>query len=343
MPKTTGGGAVKNCFGFCTALVLLGVSLLNGPAMALTPYDTPVITCEGATLSSITLRACGGPSGAPAGVTIQWKTADDYASSGWADDGTLCKLSLSGQPSLQHPGASRWELLPGECENIQIGDINFDETGVSGHDCGLDPLECGTEYVFRWFAHAGRGFGRSDFGGDLTCSTAACPPQRCTFTQGYWKTHGPAGCVTGQNTNQWPAGALPMTLGTSGHLYSATELCSILQATPAGGNCLISLAHQLISAKLNLANGATTCSGLASAIASAEAQIGTKIVPPVGPDFIGCGTTISGITTNLDLYNNGGLCSPNCHGSLRDDSDSDADAAPVPANSTWGEIKSTYR
>src|SRR5262245_53323548 len=179
---------------------------LSGTALALDPYDTPVITCEGSTLASITLHVCGGAvTGAPAGLSIHWKTAADFAVSGWADDGTLCALSLSGQPSLMHPDKSRWELLPGECEDIVIGDINFDETGVSGQGCGLDALECGTEYVFRWFAHAGRGFGRSDWGGDITCSTAACPPQQCTFTQGYWKNHGVDGCRSGMNTNNWPA------------------------------------------------------------------------------------------------------------------------------------------
>lgn len=314
-------------------------SLAVAPASALTPYDPPVISCEegSQTLSSITLNICAGPSGAPAGVTIQWKKCTDYAISGWADDGTLCKLSLSGQPSLQHPDKSRWELMPGECTTIKIGDINFDETGVSGSGCGLDPLECGTCYVFRAFAHAGRGFGRSDFTDNVECSTAPCPPQQCTFTQGYWKTHGPAGCVTGQNTNQWPASALPMTLGTSGHLYTASELCSIFNA-PAAGNCLISLAHQLIAAKLNLANGATDCAALDAAIASATSIIGTKIIPPVGSGSItggACGSVGPTIDALTD-YNEGGLCSPNCHGST-------PFGAQPTERAPWGTIKVRYR
>jgi hypothetical protein len=325
-------------FALATAICTVAVaSLATAPARALTPYDVPTITCESATLSSITLNVCGGASGAPAGVTIQWKTAAEFAISGWSDVG-LCKLSLSGQPSLQHLDKSRWELLPGECETVTIGDINFDETGVSGSGCGLEPLDCGTEYVFRWFAHAGRGFGRSDWGGNLTCSTSPCPPQRCTFTQGYWKTHGPEGCVTGNNTNEWPASALPMTLGTSGHLYTADELCSIFN-TPAAGNCLISLAHQLIAAKLNLANGATDCAALDAAIASATTAISTKVVPPVGTGSIsgsGCGGLDSAID-DLTAYNEGALCSPNCHSGAQRFGAQPAEKSP------WGAVKIRYR
>ena len=331
-------------FALGTLLCTVGVaSLAIAPAHALDPYDVPVITCVNseATLASITLSVCGGATtGAPAGLTIQWKKKSDYDISGWADDGTLCKLSLSGQPSLQHPGKSRWELMAGECEDVTIGDINFDETGVSGTGCGLDPLECGTEYVFRWFAHAGRGFGRSAWGGDLVCSTAPCPPSRCTFTQGYWKTHGPAGCVTGNNSNQWPAAAFPMQLGSTN--YSAAQACAIFNV-PAGGNCLLSLAHQLIAAKLNLANGATSCTALTDAIASANSIIGTKVIPPVGSGSItqgACGSVGPTITA-LTAYNEGGLCSPNCHGSgpLFDSADSPA----VGQKSHWGEIKVRYR
>jgi hypothetical protein len=320
------------------ALALCAAVLFVAPAHALTPYDVPVITCGDATLASLTLNVCGGASGAPAGLTIQWKKKSDWDISGWADDGTLCKLSLSGQPSMQHPGKSRWELMPYECETIKIGDINFDETGVSGQDCGLDPLECGTEYVFRWFAHAGRGFGRSDWGGDLVCSTAPCPPSQCTYTQGFWKTHGPDGCRTGKNFNQWPASAFPMTLGTTS--YTADEVCSIFNV-PAGGNCLLSLAHQLIAAKLNIANGATECASLTTAIASANSIIGNRVIPPVGSGSIPspCGS-VSPTTDALTAYNEGGLCSPNCHGS-----------GPLfniesPANvkkSHWGEVKVRYR
>jgi hypothetical protein len=72
----------------------------------------------------------------------------------------------------------------------------------------------------------------------LTKNTGDCPGG-CTFTQGHWKTHGPAGCVTGNNTNEWPVTSL--TLGTVN--YTDVQLCSILN-TSAGGNGLISLYNE---------------------------------------------------------------------------------------------------
>src|SRR5688572_26907655 len=62
----------------------------------------------------------------------------------------------------------------------------------------------------------------------------------CVFTQGYWKNHAEA----------WPVSTL--VLGTVS--YSQAQLLEILR-TPVRGNGLISLAHQLIAAKLNVANG----------------------------------------------------------------------------------------
>jgi len=319
--------------------LLSGLALLcvlSGSAFAqLTPYDTPTLECESSGLSSITLRVCAGASGAPAGVSIQWTTLEDYYQYGW-NGPSYCALSLSGQPSMQHPGASRWDLGPNECETLTIGDINFDETGVSGDACASEPLQCGTEYVFRVFAHAGRGFGRSAFSctNDIDfctiCSTQTCDNGGgCTFTQGFWKTHGPAGCQTGQNSNEWPVAGL--TLGSVA--YTDAELCSILNK-PAGGNGLISLAHQLIAAKLNVANGAANCTNVAAAIAAADALIGNLVVPPVGSGSLSPGTT-STLNTKLDQYNNGVLdgCPAHCA----------SETKPGTESSNWGSMKTIYR
>jgi len=272
-------------------------------------------------------------------VTIHWEEKSLFDQYGWldSDDPRLCKLSLSGQPSLQHPGASRWELGANECQSVLIGDINFDETGVSGQQCGLDPLACGTEYVFRVFAHAGRGFGRSDWSSETVCSTDPCPPTSCTFTQGYWKTHGPAGCVAGNNSNEWPVNAL--TLGSVA--YTDLQLCQILN-TPAGGNGLVSLAHQLIAAKLNLASGAS-CQTASSAIAAADALIGGRVVPSVGSDNLAPAAT-SGLTLTLDEFNTGSLagCPLHCGTTLRIEKFGKVTAAP-PIPSTWGRMKGIYR
>lgn len=117
----------------------------------------------------------------------------------------------------------------------------------------------------------------------------------CTLTQGFWKNHG----GRGPQPNAWPVSSL--TLGT--HSYTQSELLDILEQS-VNGNGLVSLAHQLIAAKLNIANGASAPSGVLAAIASADAMIGSLIVPPVGSGFLDPSVT-SALTTTLDMYNNG--------------------------------------
>ena len=115
-----------------------------------------------------------------------------------------------------------------------------------------------------------------------------CTSGGCTLTQGFWKNH----------PNQWPVSIL--TLGTVS--YTKVELLSIL-GTPVRGNGLLSLAHQLIAAKLNIANGADP-SAVAAAIAAADALIGSLEVPPVGGGYLDPDLT-GGLTTTLDNYNKG--------------------------------------
>src|SRR5439155_11028415 len=64
--------------------------------------------------------------------------------------------------------------------------------------------------------------------------------QICPLGQGFWKTH----------PKEWKVSGL--TLGT--RLYTNTELLKILH-TPVRGDASIILAHQLIAALLNIANG----------------------------------------------------------------------------------------
>ena len=69
------------------------------------------------------------------------------------------------------------------------------------------------------------------------------------------------------------------------------------------------------------------------------------VAPPVGTDTMSgpsC-SAASSLTSQLDTYNNGGLCTPNCHGNLVPKEDSGAETAPTPESSTWGNIKGTYR
>jgi hypothetical protein len=303
-----------------TAFAVL--ACLSSPAFAAQPptkggpktkLDTPTLSCGSSTEVSINIQVCAGPSGAPAGFSLQWVTAEAFALgpdgvANTADDNTwpasdspdLCKASFSGNANL-----SRYNLAANECVTVNVGEFLFDNGASS--NC-IDALECGTTYVFRAFAHNTVELGRSDFTANRMCSTLACegPGEGegdCTYTQGYWKTHGPI--PTGNNVNEWPVSSL--TLGTV--TYTDLQLQAILD-TPAAGNGLIALAHQLIAAKLNVANGASDAD-VAAAIAAADALIGGLVIPPVGSGYLAPSAT-SGLITTLTNYNEGAIGPGHC-------------------------------
>lgn len=163
-------------------------------------YATPTITCIGQTLHTIFLQVCAGSTGTPAGFSVQWVKHSDYPSldcqtgspgsctpggdegSRWpASDTTanLCKASFSGTP-----GCSTYNLAPNACVIVEIGNLLDSECGVGLSNCGANELACGTEYVFRAFAHADNTHNRSDYTCNLCCSTDPCAPA-CVLTQGY--------------------------------------------------------------------------------------------------------------------------------------------------------------
>lgn len=281
---------------------LLPRTVVAAPKGPKTKIDLPIVTCAGSTEVSINLQVCAGESGLPAGFSIQWMTLEDFvANGGWfaSDDLRLCKASFSGNASL-----SRYNLKKGECVTVNIGEMLFDN-GASTN-CPDALQDCGTIYVFRSFGHAFSPLNRSDFTGEITCSTlpCGCPvPPNCTYTQGYWKTHGPI--PTGNNVNEWPVTGL--TLGTVA--YTDLELQAILD-TPAAGNGLVVLAHQLIAAKLNVAKGADD-TAVAGAIAAADALIGGLVVPPVGSGALAPSATAA-LTNTLASYNEGVIGPGHC-------------------------------
>jgi cysteine-rich repeat protein len=97
--------------------------------------------------------------------------------------------------------------------------------------------------------------------------------------------------------------------------YTKDELLAIF-ATPVRGNGLVSLAHQLIAAKLNVAAGADDAE-IAAAIAEADALIGGRVVPPVGDGRL-APDQASALVEELDAFNNGRLGGA-CEGAPDDD------------------------
>jgi hypothetical protein len=88
----------------------------------------------------------------------------------------------------------------------------------------------------------------------------------CPQGQGYWKTHLALWPLAVQNNG--------MTLGTVHYTYA--QLMAIMGMNPAGGDKLLTLAHQLITARLNIANNVTNT--VATALADADAIIGSLVV-----------------------------------------------------------------
>ncbi len=272
------------------------IALLAVPAFAgdlTAKVDTPAITCPWSTQTSIFVKVCAGDTGAPTGFSLQWETLADFQENGWRDpdDPNLCKAWFGGY------------LAPGACRTVNIGESLFDRCRIS--NC-KDALTCGTDYVFRAFAHKTLLMCRSAWSEEHTCSTRPCRTcDLCTRTPGYWKTHNPTlGCTNPESPLciTWPVQSL--TLGTVG--YDVSQLVAILNMPAVDGdsaNGLLILAHHLIAAKLNIASGADG-GAIAGAVAAADALIGSLVVPPVGSGYLSPSAT-SALVTALTNYNEG--------------------------------------
>lgn len=269
---------------------------LRQAAKKIGAMSTPILTVADTSAVTIDIRVCAGSTGAPAGLSLQWMTAEDFASFGntwpaYTEAQEFCKASFGGNANL-----SRFALAPNACTVVEIGNLFDEEPGVS-FTCN-DDLACGTEYVFRAFAHATSTLNRSAYTPNLLASTLACTTDDgCTFTQGYWKNH--------YDAPGWPVESL--TLGAVS--YSATELLAIFD-TPAKGNGLLSLAHQLTATKLNLANGADPAA-ISGAVGAADALIGPLVVPPIGSGALAPSVT-SSLTSVLDAFNTGATGPGHC-------------------------------
>ena len=280
------------------------ISTTTSAAPPKTKIDTPIISCAGSGSDYIDISVCApsgtGATGLPAGFTVQWMTAADLAAGAdgiipsaddnvWWASPSSCDASFSGNANL-----SRYNLLPGQCVTVRIGEILLDNGASTS--CP-DPLVCGTAYVFRAFGHATNTLTRSNFTATLTCATANCNDQGCdpcVKSFGFWKNHYP---------DAWPADVLAngMTVGCKS--YTAAQLESILLATPAGGNALVALAHQVINTRLNLLCPDVSqayVDATAADLAAAEALMCTTgAVPPVGSGSL-TGAQAGALTLALD-------------------------------------------
>ena len=125
-------------------------------------------------------------------------------------------------------------------------------------------------------------------------ATPTTTPFNCVYGQGYWKNHA-----------EWPVTELQLGNVT----YTRQQLQSILE-NPVRINGLVSVAHQEIAAKLNIASGADG-SCIQQTLADLDAFIGDLVIPPVGNGFLLTRDT-AGYVSTLTQYNEGFLCSPRC-------------------------------
>jgi YVTN family beta-propeller protein len=137
--------------------------------------------------------------------------------------------------------------------------------------------------------------GRDPFGVAITPGpvTFACP-----LGQGFWKNHPGA----------WPVTSL--TLGSQ--TYTQAALLALFD-TPPRGDASVILAHQLIAAKLNIANGSTPAP-ISTTITDADnllSQFGTNRLPYNVQTSSAIGQQMVNDANVLDRYNNGDL-TPNC-------------------------------
>jgi hypothetical protein len=298
----------RAALGVLAAALLLFAFASSAFAQAL---DAPSIKFDRAGFFRIDLDVTAGASGAPNGFVVQWMKKADFQAYGWPADeydprAVVC--DFTGTPTLNMDSrSSSFGLAPNGVIQIQMGDL-FDETGIYALDY-LDQLPPG-DYAFRVWAEGNGAPGSGSVPSATFFSSTTVP--ECT--QGFWKTHPEA----------WPLGCVPMLLGTVA--YTQAELLSIYNQ-PANGNGLISLAHQLITAKLNLCNGSDG-TNINATIAAADALIGGLVVPPVGGGFLAPAST-SALTQTLDDWNNGiipGVVS----------------CATKTTKTTWGKVKSIY-
>jgi hypothetical protein len=301
-----------------SVFVIACACVLNSPGRAseAPALDAPTLEPGAEATTIIHLAVTAGASGAPNGFTIEWMTRTAYdMRGGWPsnpNDPTIHSATFVGSPTLNTVEGTRSFLLgPDEVASVEIGDV-FDETGIITTSAG--EMAVGIEYVMRVRANGQNGSRYSETAYAWTKSNQGT--SECIHSQGWWKTHPDAWLVT--------------SLRLGNVIYSQSQLLEIWN-TPAAGNGLLALAHQLMAAKLNVIAGALAPTSVTDTIVAADALIGNRVVPPIGNGFLAPQVT-SEWTDDLEEFN------------TEQSADDIPCARSTPAKrATWGALKSIYR
>lgn len=250
--RSTGSGRARRTVILVAAFATV-VGLFAAPATArpfVTFSKTAVNpTIEAGDVAAFTIEASNTGTSAANNVVISDVLPDSGLA--WAENPDVSACSIADDPG-------------GDVLTCTIASLAIGATFSVTLEAATNPEAC--DYVLTNTASLTVG-GRGRKSATASISVT-CPPQDggCTFTQGFWKNH----------PEVWPVSSLALGSVT----YTAAELGQIFDE-PVAGNGLISLAHQLIAAKLNVANGADD-SDIAQAIADADALINGLVVPPIG-------------------------------------------------------------
>ena len=301
---------------FSAALTGTALVMMAAPSLA-ARYTTPSFVLGDIGKTAASVRVTAGPDGAVGGFRIQWmeKSAFD-ALGGWpaVEDYNigLVYCQFYGDPTLNlHDGTTTFQLGPNAGATIEVGDVFDEGPGMyANYDGELHP---GVQYIIRGRAEGYGPILASFWSADQIFPTESQLGSDCTYTQGYWKNH----------PEDWPTNSL--IIGTVS--YTQAELLAILN-TPAQGNGLISLAHQVIAMMLNIANGATVPVLQQTTLNLAlNPMIGSLVIPPIlGSTAFLAPSSTAAYTQTLDEYNNGFTGPGHCQ------------ALPV-EHSTWSRIK----
>jgi hypothetical protein len=124
------------------------------------------------------------------------------------------------------------------------------------------------------------------FHGDLfVYHNQAAVPAHCTYTMGWYKNH----------TSSWPSGTL-----TPNTVFDGGQTIIDLLNTPPKGSQYIILAHQYLTALLNIQGGSSVPPAVQAALNTAADYFAGG-----GPGAGDPNVDITGISTILDNYNNG--------------------------------------
>ena len=313
----------------------VAVFVLAGAAYAAeAELDPPAVDQAAEATTIIHLNVTAGVSGAPNGFTIEWMLASLFDQiGGWPEDPNDTRIQRAiylGAPSLNvTEGTTSFLLGPSETAKVEIGDI-FDETGVLASN--LSELAVGAQYVVRVRANGDGGLTGGGSGvmvGDpmhlISPSTYSSTfrfntktndgLEECVHSQGYWKTHPSA----------WPVSNIRL-----GNVIYSKNQALVIWNTPAAGNGLISLAHQLMAAKLNIISGAQAPPAVLAAVTAADALIGNLIVPPIGTGFLDPSLT-SALSDILEAFN------------TEESVDVPCNVVTTLQRTTWSQVKAHYR